>query len=338
MDIDVVITWVDGNNEEWRALRDRYAPKRDDAGVDTRARRYRDWDNLQYLLRGIERHMPWVRRVYLVTPGHYPSWANPECDKLVLVDQNDIMPEEYTPTFNNCAVELFFHRIPGISQHFVYFNDDMFPLRDLAPSDFFKDGFPCDTVGFSAIPASFSVDGKGVFGIGAYCTAMVAKHFTKAEVWSRNKRKLLDPRNGKAVVKTILLAPYKDLTGFNEGLHAPYSYLRCTYETVWAHCEEELRATCESRFRPQYGAAHWVMRYWQICEGSFSVRDSRFAAFFDLEKLGDEDAAISCIEGRRASTFCINDDVESDDDFIVMRDEVDACMRRAFPHKSSFER
>ena len=46
------------------------------------------------------------------------------------------MPEAYLPSYNSSAIELNIHRIRGLSEHFIYFNDDMFKIKDTQPSDF----------------------------------------------------------------------------------------------------------------------------------------------------------------------------------------------------------
>lgn len=55
-----------------------------------------------------------------------------------------IFPSKYLPTFNCNPIELNFHRIPGLAEKFVYFNDDMFLLRPVEPEIFFKNGLPRD--------------------------------------------------------------------------------------------------------------------------------------------------------------------------------------------------
>ena len=91
------------------------------------AKRYRDWGLLPYLLRGIERYMPFVGRVFLVVSGEsqVPDWA--DTDRLHIVYHRDIIPERFLPTFNSTTIELFLHRIAGLGEEFVYFNDDLFP-------------------------------------------------------------------------------------------------------------------------------------------------------------------------------------------------------------------
>ena len=62
-EIDFVITWVDGSDQEWRREKALYNPE---AGMDNDAERYRDWDLLKFWFRGVEKFAPWVRRVYFV--------------------------------------------------------------------------------------------------------------------------------------------------------------------------------------------------------------------------------------------------------------------------------
>ena len=111
--IDVVITWVDGNDKAWQAEKEKYLPLRSDKV------RYRNWDNVQYIFRGIEKFMPWVNCVHFVTWGHLPKWMNTNYEKLHVVNHKDFIPKEYLPTFNSNAIELNLHRIPGLSENFI---------------------------------------------------------------------------------------------------------------------------------------------------------------------------------------------------------------------------
>ena len=140
--IDVVIPWVDGNDPKWQQLKDEY---REVKSADKSDSRYRDWDNLQYLFRGIEKFWPWVNRVFLITCGQKPQWLNVNCEKLRLVNHSDYIPKEYLPTFNSNTIELNLHRIEELSEHFIYLNDDFFPIRTLKPTDFFFFFFPSDS-------------------------------------------------------------------------------------------------------------------------------------------------------------------------------------------------
>ena len=133
--MDAVITYVNGSDPLWQAD---YAAF---AGEPVLEKRYRDWGTLRYLLRGIETLMPFVDRVFLVVarPSQVPSWASPA---LIPVLHRDIIPAAFLPTFNSTTIELFLPRIPGLSEQFLYFNDDVFPLRPVSSEVFFPGGKP----------------------------------------------------------------------------------------------------------------------------------------------------------------------------------------------------
>ena len=139
--IDFVVTWLDSNDPEWLKQYEYYKPS---SKGDLSKARFRDMNIFQYWFRAVERYAPWVNKVFVVTNGKNPDWLNPNHPKLVLVKHEDYMSQEYLPTFNSCAIELSFHRIEGLSEHFVYFNDDMFLNGPAKPEYYFKNGLPCD--------------------------------------------------------------------------------------------------------------------------------------------------------------------------------------------------
>ncbi len=140
--IDVVYTWVDGDDPEWNAARTARE------GADTRREaagqaRFRSRDELRYSLRSVHLFAPWVRTIHLVTAGQRPSWlaeaASPD-GRVRVVDHRDILPADALPTFNSQAIETALHRIPGLAEHFVYVNDDVFLARPTRPERFFSPG------------------------------------------------------------------------------------------------------------------------------------------------------------------------------------------------------
>jgi len=129
--IDIVYLWVNGNDPQWRAKRHRAAMEHD--AVDHHAMalygnvegRFRDNDELRYSLRALERYFPDHGHVYVVTDGQTPAWLR-ACSGLTLVDHRDLIPAERLPTFDSAHIESYVHRIPGLSERFFYFNDDVF--------------------------------------------------------------------------------------------------------------------------------------------------------------------------------------------------------------------
>ena len=132
--MDIVITYVDGNDPVWKKDYEKYT------NVPVMEKRFRDWGTLKYLLRGIEVNMPFIRNVYLVVshPSQVPQWADTENLKIVL--HKDIIPTDHLPTFNCNPIEMHLHRIDGLDEEYLYFNDDLYPLDKCEPTDFFRDG------------------------------------------------------------------------------------------------------------------------------------------------------------------------------------------------------
>mgnify|MGYP003329378471 CR=1 FL=1 len=134
--IDIVITWVNGSDPKWLADKAKYVPDFKQPG-SFEDKRFKDNSLLKYLFRGIEVNAPWVNHIYFVTYGHYPEWLNLDSKKLTLVKHTDFIPKEYLPTFNSCTIEMFLWNIPGLSEKFLYANDDTLFFNRVEPSYFF---------------------------------------------------------------------------------------------------------------------------------------------------------------------------------------------------------
>jgi len=139
--IDVVYTWVDGNDPRWNEKRNRRAAEmgRDLHRVSNSQTRYINRDELRYSLRSLYYYAPWIRKIYLVTDDQVPDWLNADNDLLQVIDHKDLFPEHASlPTFNSHAIESVLHRIPGLSEQFLYMNDDVFFSSVVHPESFFE--------------------------------------------------------------------------------------------------------------------------------------------------------------------------------------------------------
>lgn len=132
--MDIVITYVDGLDPIWQKDYERYTKQ------PVLEKRFRDWGTLRYLFRGIEVNMPFIRKVHLVVSheSQIPQWV--DRNEVHIVLHSDIIPTEYLPTFNCNPIEMYLHRIEGLDEEFLYFNDDMFPMLACRPEDFFREG------------------------------------------------------------------------------------------------------------------------------------------------------------------------------------------------------
>jgi hypothetical protein len=145
--IDIVYLWVDGNDSSWRAKRQAALQQLPSDSSAAMARysnvegRFRDNHELRYSLRALEKFFPEHGHVYIVTDAQAPDWLRPS-DRLTLVDHRDLMPEASLPTFDSGHIESWIHHIPGLSERYFYFNDDVFFGAPVQLSDWFHpDGF-----------------------------------------------------------------------------------------------------------------------------------------------------------------------------------------------------
>ncbi|MCT9006024.1 stealth family protein [Streptomyces rhizosphaerihabitans] len=141
--IDVVYTWVDDSDPVWRRRKDaaRRALATGTTSLHEQAAngaRYTSRDELRYSLRSLHQYAPWVRNVFLVTAGQVPAWLDTDHPGLHVVDHREIFSDpDALPTFNSHAIESQLHRIPGLAEHFLYLNDDVFFGRPVRPERFF---------------------------------------------------------------------------------------------------------------------------------------------------------------------------------------------------------
>lgn len=151
--IDIVYLWVDGNDPEWQAIKNSYLPVEDfkivlpnaDNTIVTAAKdgatdnRYADNHELRYSLRSVYQYAPFVNHIYIVTMNQKPAWLLPH-PKITIVDHTEIFKNlDDLPTFNSHAIESNLHRIPHLSEYFIYFNDDVFLGAPVTAKDFFID-------------------------------------------------------------------------------------------------------------------------------------------------------------------------------------------------------
>nr|WP_232080365.1 stealth family protein [Mycobacterium branderi] len=139
-DIDMVFSWVDGNDPEFRsrraaAMANHVVGEGDDADA-----RIRQIDELKYALRSVHAFAPWVRRIFIATDSRVPEWLAPHPKITIVRAEEHFTDLSALPVYNSHAVETQLHHIPGLAEHFLYSNDDMFFGRPLSPTMFFSPG------------------------------------------------------------------------------------------------------------------------------------------------------------------------------------------------------
>ena len=332
--IDFIITWVDDNDSEWQKEKEKYLVK---DNTDNRDRRYRDWDNLKYWFRGVEKFAPWVKKVHFVTWGHFPEWLNLEHPKLNIVKHEEYIPKEFLPTFSNRPIELNLHRIPGLADKFVYFNDDMFILKPIKESDFFRNNFPCDTAVLNALYFSRQQKTNICFAAAVFNMCIINDHFNKNESLIKNIHKWINPRYGLQWIRTILLLPWDKFTGFMN-YHLPYSYMKETFNKLWELEHSALSKTCSNKFRQNDDINSWIFSYWQLASGKFYPRNPNIGKAYNLVSNHEQNKKIySVISKQKYKLICLNDSVD-DDSYVIIKEIINNSFQEILPEKSSFEK
>lgn len=321
--IDFVVTWVDGNDPAWQADKAKYSP----VNADVRPNRYRDWDQLQYWFRAVEKYAPWVNKIHFVTWGHIPQWLDTGNPKLHIVKHSDFIPEEYLPVFNSTAIEVHLHRIPGLSEQFVYFCDDFYLMQPCKPTDFFKNGKPVDMAEL-APPQPHRNDAYYYHLFNDY--SLYRPYATKKTLL-RHVFKFCNWRYGAVAVRNMFHLLAHNI--YFRPRHLCIPILKSTMETVWADNGEVLEQTARSRFRQITNNSPYLFRCYQFVTGNFCPGNIKGA----ILQTNDIARSKRIIEQGRYKFICMSDvsDVES---FENDKKAINASFEKVFPERCSFER
>lgn len=311
--IDIVYTWVNDADPLWAAEREKWAAQLGiTQGTTRRANhkeRFRNRDELRYSLRSIEMFAPWVNRIHIVTADQTPEWLDTSHPKINLVSHSDIFDADHLPTFNSSAIECRLHRIPGLAEHFIYFNDDVFL------------GMPCSRSMF------FYSNGISRFFMSA-ATAIPELHDGEVEEYL------------KADFNAIRL--FRDHLQFSPTHlmdHTPHPARRSVLMEMEELFPDEFENCARSKFRSgkdlrpiAFMYPHYAFRKGLAVPGSTSYR---YLALWK-PKIGRQ--LKQTLRTRIHSTFCINDvGIPAEREEAVNR-KVSLFMEAYFPLKSSFEK
>lgn len=330
--MDFVLIWVDGSDIEWQKEKAKYSGTPVGDGIA----RFRDWGLLKYWFRGVEKFAPWVDKIHFVTCGHYPEWLKKDHSKIHFVKHSDYIPEEFLPTFNSHTIELNLHRIKELSEEFVYFNDDMFIVSPTQPTDFFKDGLPCEEVDMQfLLPKNFnmakSIDGHNM--------GTLNRNFKKKAVIKDHRQIFFNPAYG---LKNNLYSLYTMASPVFPGFkrtHTAQSFLKSTFADVWKKEPKVLHDTSACKFRTYFNVNQYLIRYWQIAQGRVApINLHSVRQRFDLD-VDPADKVAKAIQESKYKVICINEDEnENMDTFENIQRKLIAAFDQILPEKSSFEK
>lgn len=241
--------------------------------------RFASRDELRYSLRSLEKYADFVNHVYLVTDDQCPEWLRRDHPRLTVVDHREIFPDDaLLPTFNSHSIESRLHHVPGLSEHYIYMNDDFLFGRRVDGSNFFLAN---GLARFFYSPANIPIGDPGIEVKPVDAAAM----------------------NGRDLVASTFGA--RPTFKFK---HAPYAQRRSIHLKIEELFPEEVARTTNSRFRspadlPLASSLHHHVGF----ALGLAVPGNITSAYADL---GDPDleqqlGAISSL--RHAEVFCLND-------------------------------
>ena len=285
--MDAVITYVDGNDPVWRKS---FAQA---VGVPAIEKRYRDWGTLVYLVRGIRRYMPFIRKIFLVVSGEsqVPSWVSGSDVRVVL--HSEIIPQRFLPVFNSTAIEMFLHRIPELDEQFVYFNDDMFPVRHTREEEFY-------------------VEGKSVIGF--------RKHLFPFGLYKQQTR------NADLLARKALGMAPGPLFVRPQHTCSPMQKSAC--EEVYARIGDELDASI-SPLREKYNVNQYVFLDY-LYYGGRAVKGAAISNLHLSLAVKSADQVCDAILNPRTSFVCINDVKLSEPQYLEMKTRILEAFEKKF--------
>lgn len=312
--IDAVITYVDSNDTNWQELRNDSIKNHWNETTNCKdskvANRFRNLGELRYCLRSIERYAPWIRNVNLVVSDYsqIPVWLNTSNPRLKIIIHKQFIPETALPTFNSHAIEANLHRIEGLSDNFLYFNDDIM-LRNKVPLQTF-----------------ITNDKTIAFLDGSISPTGIAKSSDTGHVamW-KNVNKFLDDKYGVEVRNKIY--------------HSPQILNKRIIGKIWQMLGNELYTTSHQRFRSinDYGITcalyQWVAFYEQM---SVMKKDNHISVMIDLGPNYDiNNRNIDKALKSKTLSVCINDSDHTQNSDVT--EQAVKFMERILPSKGTFE-
>ncbi|MCW2131850.1 stealth family protein [Arthrobacter sp. VKM Ac-2550] len=309
--VDVVYTWVDGGDPEWQARKVAALSRMHLGGLNEYSandERYRSHDELRYSLRSLDYFAPWINHVYLVTAGQVPEWLDTSNQRVTVVDHREIFPEGALPTFNSHAIESRLHHIAGLSEHFLYLNDDVFFGRQVKPELFFE----------GSGLTRFFLSEQGVDGEPPNLADLPVDSAAK------QNRAMIENRFGRTV-----RFKFK---------HAAHPERVSTLHQLELDFPEKHAETSQSQFRSpsDISIPSSLAHYYGYMIGAAVPGDLRYR-YCDIGEASAQAKLLRLLRDRDADVFCLNEIGGASIDLAAQDQLVQQFLNAYFPVPSSFE-
>jgi hypothetical protein len=278
-DIDIVFSWVDGSSEEFqRARAQRMKTYVIGEGDDSEAR-YRQLDELKYALRSVYLFAPWVRHIFIVTDSPVPAWLDEHAQVTIVRSEDFFVDLDDLPTHNSHAIESQLHHIPGLSEHFLYSNDDMFFARPVRPDIFFSPG-----------GVTKFIEAATRIGLGE--NTPERSGFENA---ARVNRNLLRARFGKVTTRHLE--------------HAPTPLRKSVLSELEGEFPDDFARTAASQFRSRtdISVTNSLYHYYALMTGRAVVQTNARVKYVETTLTSSLRQMSELLRSRAEDFFCLND-------------------------------
>lgn len=330
-DIDVIITWVDGNDPVWGSDYARYKGQK--------RGRFRDLGVLKYIFRGIELNMPWVKKIHFVTNGQLPNWIDLNNPKLRFHKHEDFfIYKDALPVFNSNAIEMNFSNIDELAEKFIIFNDDTMILKPLPEERFFRNGIPVDYCKLSYPRKGWLY--KKLKAQNYLACQLINNNYNYIEdlsVRNIDKDKLYSKKYNLRTKIYNFIFSFLGKVNWLEVYHHPQPHLKSTWlDTSSENLNAAVKNTIYTRFRSSTDISHYLFRYINIMNNRFYPMqfNDHCSAYIKNSKSFYENKEYFFSN----SLFCIcEDETMSDIEFDKLKRMLIDELDQIFPKKSSFE-
>lgn len=333
-DIDIVLTWVNNSDPQW--LKDYYSFKKKDNSKTSGQQRFEDLDLLQFIFRGIEKFMPWIRKIHLVTADQVPPWLNLDHPKLNLVSHKQIFPDNsYLPTFNSNAIEMCFCNISDLSEKFIYFNDDMFVINPLNKKRFFDKNLPKDFLALKLLHHD------GVFTHILHSTMEVINEELEGKVnfILKNCFKMFNSKYGFLInARNFILLHFTPFSLF-QIYHHPQPLLKSKVIEITKRHPIPIEITRRNRFRSPTDITQYIFRYINLIQGNFIPYYPHDAIYIPITKKINLEKELKSLNNKtKYNLVCFNEhDYFDTKQYKAIKTLINEYLKSILPTKSSYE-
>lgn len=311
--IDVVYTWVNGDDPAWQRKRDAALGILTEVlnSQSTNQSRFVNRDELRYSLRSLAMFAPWVRRIFLVTDEQVPEWLDVDHAHVTVVDHKELFAGRgELPTFNSHAIESRLHHIDGLAEHFLYLNDDVFLGRPVPPQTFFHGN------GLAKIHLSRAKIDYGPVDV---------VHDIPATAAGKNNRRIISAEFGRRVTYKMK--------------HVPHAMLRSVLIEMEQKFPAELASTANHPFRhpTDISLTSSLYQYYATLSGRATPADIRYL-YADLADAGTPALLRRLLAKRGYDAYCLNDTDSDPGSFARQHILMGDFLAAYFPVPSPWER